>query len=262
MANTATRNFIKEIEIDEFIVIGNYEENLLNNKRTVNNESCVDDCYITNVTRILYKTNIRKFIETDSNIINKVTTEFEAEIIALLKGDYIYCTIISASEYRLIGQWNDMLNCNIKYNPEFKGITLKDQLPIVINNINYYGKKIIAHGEILITTPLFYIATTESVNTIDKLPTLNNNYLWNVIKKCSVKDIKQEKSGKYSIVDENKNDKLTFTRTNAHNKLIIIEKDYVDVITKEYVKLVTFLNSFDLEKKIKTLYDNIDISNL
>lgn len=272
-----TRSFLKHVTVYEQLFFGDYELNLLDYLKQIYSGTCIDNCYVVDVKKILYYTQPK--VNYESTIILMSMVEFEAETIIFLSGDYVLCTVIQSDSY-IICDWKNILTCNIKQNINFKGLTPGDIIPVVLNNISYYDKKILAGGDILTHVPLFTTiynivkddvssaaktkkdANTDTSDTPVKLLEKSKHF-YNVLKKLShggggIVLTKKYDVGSFIKFNDLDKDKLILYSIKNADIFITVDINSVEsTIINNYNKLVTFLNEFELEKKIKLLYDNL-----
>lgn len=267
------KTFIKHVTLYEELLYGNFENNLIDYLKNIYNNYCINDCFIVDVTKINKYAQPKIIFE--SNVIIYTVVEFEADVIIFLQGDYIYCKIIQTDNY-IICDWNNIVICNINQNNNFKGLVVNDYIPVVLSNITYYDRKIIASGDILINVPLFN--TVFKITDVDddlykidnsKLIELkkSSQHLYTVLYKLSTKNIPKVKT---NIKKINVNNYVMFSSVVGGEISFntVEDKDVFHInisinqlenyIIYMYNNLVEFLNSFELDKKIKILYDNAE----
>lgn len=257
-----TATFIDEISIPEYLFQGkNADNNIFQYIKSLYVGKCKENKYIKDVLKINHSTNPR--LEYNQQCLSyKKTIVFEAAVNIFLPGDYILAKMIDTN----IAKVDNVLTItNIKPNKDFKGITSGDKLPMVLNEISY-NVYIKASAEFMTTIYLFttaYVVTDASL-TLSLIPlTKSGEEFYDTIYNISIKSINMKSSksvGKSVTIDKiNVGDKVLIYKDKYfigdENNLLI--KHSLNDIIRLHNKFIMFVNSFELDKKIKLIYDNI-----
>lgn len=269
-----TLQYIRRIVVPTNIISRNIVAILEGELARIFNDTCLNNSYIIKVTKFINKDNLVFEMNDECNI--TTVCKFEAQALQYAPGEFIQGEVVfnTASIFCRVTRSANVL-INVSNHTIFKGIAIKEKLPLMVQFVKYVCGRMIINANIVTDIPLFntmyvYDLSAKPILPLDrddKFVPLDKSkkeiydlfYMRSKKKLGKPKIEKLDTSKGTFIFDSVKDDEMYGINTPV-TTATVVKLPYVEmmhVLKRDYNIYVLFINDLELSEDILLLYSNL-----